>query len=37
MGISDYRSGNSQGILIHVLGMNPVECSRLYLQRVDDV
>ena len=24
MGIFDYQSGNSQGILIHVLGMNPV-------------
>ena len=23
MGIFDYQSGNSQGILIHVLGMNP--------------
>ena len=25
MGIFDYQSGNSQGILIRVLGMNPVE------------
>ena len=24
VGICDYQSGNSQGILIHVLGMNPV-------------
>ena len=24
VGIFDYQSGNSQGILIHVLGMNPV-------------
>ena len=24
VGIFDYRSGKSQGILIHVLGMNPV-------------
>ena len=23
MGIFDYQSGNSQGILIHALGMNP--------------
>ena len=23
MGIFDYQSGNSQGILIHVLGINP--------------
>ena len=24
VGVFDYQSGNSQGILIHVLGMNPV-------------
>ena len=24
MGVFDYQSGNSQGILIDVLGMNPV-------------
>ena len=24
VGIFDYQSGKSQGILIHVLGMNPV-------------
>ena len=24
MGIFDYQSGNSEGILIHVLGMNPI-------------
>ena len=24
MGIFDIQSGNSQGILIHILGMNPV-------------
>ena len=24
MGIFDYQSGKSQGILIHVVGMNPV-------------
>ena len=27
MGIFDYQSGNSQGILIHVLGMNPEGCN----------
>ena len=28
MGIFDYQSGNSQGILIHILGMNP-DCVKL--------
>ena len=39
MGIFDYQSGNSQGILIHELGMNPVyikacieELKALYVQ-----
>ena len=27
MGLFDYQSGNSQGILIHILGMNPENCN----------
>ena len=31
MGIFDYQSGNNQGILIHVLGMNPVIQNILFI------
>ena len=30
MCIFDYQSGKSQGILIHVLGMNPVEIISIF-------
>ena len=34
VGVFGYHSGNSQGILIHVLGMNPVHMTVRHLQNI---